>query len=274
MSNQKDSLSFVSLQLSDISIDVMEEEDAETEKRKKINTVEYTDFRQKKKENYVNYSNDIFNKLEKRDHSLKQKTLCSDQIVKSSGKPVVLDIKDHTTRPFSNIERIAQMKNDRDTLSKYNTDNFNNDFYIIPFHEVLCKTYDRKILIHASLMELPVEHHKNGKRFVYEFAWATNLHDLRNKQIAGVILEFLDVCFYWERNHVRALLTKESTTVLMILNLKSDLSDKVFVTHIVSLVIFGNDDLVNTCIDFVTTTTPFSGMSFGPFLIHAAQVFG
>ena len=49
MSNQKDSLSFVSSRLSDISIDVMEEEDAETEKRKKINTVEYTDFRQKKR---------------------------------------------------------------------------------------------------------------------------------------------------------------------------------------------------------------------------------
>ena len=45
MSNQKDSLSFVSSRLSDISIDVMEEEDAETKKSKKINTVEDTDFR-------------------------------------------------------------------------------------------------------------------------------------------------------------------------------------------------------------------------------------
>ena len=166
------------------------------------------------------------------------------------------------------------MNNDRETIFKFNTDSFNSDFFSVPLNEVLCKTYDRKILIHASLMELPVEHHKNGKRFVYEFAWATNLHDLRNKQIAGVILEFLDICFYQERNHVRVFLTKESTIVLMILNQKSDFSDKVSVTNIVSLVMFGNDDLVNTCIDFVTTTTPFSGMRFGPFLIHAAQVFG
>ena len=56
------------------------------------------------------------------------------------------------------------MKNDRDTLSKYNTDNFNNNLYSILFHEVLCKTYDRKILINASLMELPVELRKNGKK--------------------------------------------------------------------------------------------------------------
>ena len=60
----------------------------------------------------------------------------------------------------------------------------------------------------------------------------------------------------------------------MILNKKKDLSDKVTVSNIVLLVMFGNDDLVNTCIDFVATTTPFSGMSFGPFLIQAAQVFG
>ena len=83
VSNQKDRLSFVYSQLSDISIDVMEEDDTETKKRK-INTIEDTDFRQKKEGNCVNYSNDMFNKLEKRDQSLKQKTLCSDQIIKSS----------------------------------------------------------------------------------------------------------------------------------------------------------------------------------------------
>ena len=60
----------------------------------------------------------------------------------------------------------------------------------------------------------------------------------------------------------------------MILNWKSDTSDKVSVTNIVSMVMLGNNDLVNTCIDFMATTTPFCGMSFGPFLLHATQVFG
>ena len=40
------------------------------------------------------------------------------------------------------------------------------------------------------------------------------------------------------------------------------------------MVMLGNNDLVNTCIDFMATTTPFCGMSFGPFLLHATQVFG
>ena len=59
----------------------MEEDDTDMEKRKQINTVEDTDFRQKRKETDINYSNDMFNELEQCDQSLKQKTLCSDPIV-------------------------------------------------------------------------------------------------------------------------------------------------------------------------------------------------
>ena len=62
----------------------MEEDDTEMEKRKQINTVEDTDFPQKREETDENYSNDMFNKLEQRNQSLKQKTLCSDPIVQSS----------------------------------------------------------------------------------------------------------------------------------------------------------------------------------------------
>ena len=75
LSNQKDNLSFVSLRLSDYSIDVMEEDDSETETRKKINTVDDHDFRKKKEETYKQYIDDMFVKLEKRDNSTKQKTI-------------------------------------------------------------------------------------------------------------------------------------------------------------------------------------------------------
>ena len=70
VSDQKDSLSFVSLWLSDISIDISEEDDNDTGRRQKINTVDDTDFCKKKEETYVNYTNNILNKIEKRDQSL------------------------------------------------------------------------------------------------------------------------------------------------------------------------------------------------------------
>ena len=62
--------------------------------------------------------------------------------------------------------------------------------------------------------------------------------------------------------------------VLMIINRQSTLSDKITETSIVSLVMFGVDDICGTCIDFIATVGPYTGMSFGPFLLHNAQVFG
>ena len=40
------------------------------------------------------------------------------------------------------------------------------------------------------------------------------------------------------------------------------------------LIMFGNEDLIGTCIDFLATALPYTGMSFGTFLLHNSQVFG
>ena len=90
--------------------------------------------------------------------------MCSDPIVQSSSKLVVLNMTVPTTKPFIYVAKIVQMKNDRDTLSYFFIDNFNNDLYSIPINEVLCKSSDRELLIHTSLMELPVILNKNEKK--------------------------------------------------------------------------------------------------------------
>ena len=61
----------------------------------------------KKEETYINHINDMLNKLEKRDQSWKQKTVCSDPIIQLSSKPVVLNMTDPTTKPFIYIAKIA-----------------------------------------------------------------------------------------------------------------------------------------------------------------------
>ena len=92
--------------------------------------------------------------------------MCGDVIVKLIGQPMILDITNHTTKPFANIVKITEMKDDRASLSNYLIDNFNNDFYSVPFNEVLYKWNNRKILIHTFLMELSIELRKCTKNCV------------------------------------------------------------------------------------------------------------
>ena len=60
----------------------------------------------------------------------------------------------------------------------------------------------------------------------------------------------------------------------MILNRESTTTDKLSVENVVSLIMFGNEDLIGTCINFLAIALPYTGMSFGTFLLHNAQVFG
>ena len=60
----------------------------------------------------------------------------------------------------------------------------------------------------------------------------------------------------------------------MIINRESETTEKLSTESIVSLIMFGNKDLIGTCIDFIATAPPFTGLSFGTFLLHNTQVFG
>ena len=60
----------------------------------------------------------------------------------------------------------------------------------------------------------------------------------------------------------------------MILNVENITDNKITVLNIVSLIMFGNEDMFATCVDFIATSLPYTDMIFGPFLLHIAQIFG
>ena len=78
----------------------------------------------------------------------------------------------------------------------------------------------------------------------YEFAWVSNLSDVRNQQISGIIYEYLNIIFSSESSHIRTLLKKPTTVVLMIINRESETTEKLSTENIVSLIMFGNEDLL------------------------------
>ena len=244
--------------------------------RLRMNPTENKEFGQQKRSLYDKCTSEMFLKLERRSQVNNNNFICSDEIVRSTAKSMVLENVENTNNPDAFILKIAKMEQDRTTLSHYFLDDYNYDLFSVPLKKVVGQSAynNRSIIIHASTQELPTNLQKNNKKFVYEFAWVSNLSDVRNKQVSHIIYEYLNLTFQNERAHIRSLLKNATTTVLMILNRESKTTEKLSVENIVSLVMFGNEDLIGTCVDFIATALPFTGMSFGTFLLHNAQVFG
>ena len=144
-------------------------------------------------------------------------------------------------------------------MANYFIDDYNSDLFSVPLKEVIGQTTNnnRSIIIHASTQELPKNLQKNNKKYTYEFAWVSNLSDVRNQQISVIIYEFLNITFKTESSHIQSLLKNPTSVVLMILNRESTTTDKVSVENVVSLIMFGNEDLIGTCIDFLATALPY-----------------
>ena len=172
------------------------------------------------------------------------------------------------------IELIADLSEERHIISDYFIDSNNQNCYSIPLHDIVIPSIDRGIIVHASNCKLIEEEQRNNKEYAYGFGWAFNLHAAGNKQIQEVVYKFLNSMFVNEARHIRKLLKTTSTMVLMIIARQSPWSDKITESSVISLIMFGVDDMLGTCIDFIGTIINFGGMSFGPFLLHNAQIFG
>jgi len=262
------------IHLSQDVLEVMSDDEEERAQRFDVNSACNDNFRQRKEHTYNKVARNMFLKLDNRSKVNNQNTISDDKITRSSTKPLV--IKHLEGRPRANklLHQIAVLEYNRNIVSHFLIDDNNNDLYSVPLNEIVCKKTDRSIIVHASNMKLPENDQTKGKLYMYEFAWATHLHEKENKQIANVIYEFLNTNFEKEQAHIRELLKNSHTMVLMIINNASDTSDTLTVKNIVSLVMFGSEDVLGTCIDYLVTATPFTGMSFAPFLLHHAHFFG
>ena len=216
----------------------------------------------------------MYNKLEKRSQSSKKGVISSHEIVKSSQTPILLLPDQTCNRVNQTIYRIADLDESRNTISNYFINEENDNCFSIPLEEIVCEHTDRKIIVYAGNRKLKENERRNGKVHAYEFGWAYNLHSEANKQINKTVYSFLANSFPDDKDQIKSLLEKSSSVVVMILNQESTLSNKITLASIVSLVMFGTDNLIGTCIDYVATVVPYTGMNFGPFLIHYAQVFG
>lgn len=223
---------------------------------------------------FTNYTKNLFEKLSRRSTSRSIKRLVDTPIVKSSQKPMVADPIEKYKKIHPKIESIADLSEERHIISDYFVDSNNDNCYSIPLKDIVLPSIDRRIIVHASNCKLIEEERRNNKEYAYEFGWAFNLHAAGNKQIQEVVYKFLNSIFVNEARHIRKLLKTPSTMVLMIIDRQSTLSDKITESSVVSLIMFGVDDMLGTCIDFIGTILDFNGMSFGPFLLHNAQIFG
>ena len=262
------------VRLSQDVLEVMSDNEEEQKQRKNISSNTSTSFKEKKEQVYIKASKNMFVKLDNRSKKNNQNTISADKITRSTAKPLV--IKHLEGRPKTNklIQEIAALKYNRQIVSKFLIDDNNEDLYSVALNEIVCKKTDRSIIVHASNIQLSENDQGKGKVFMYEFAWVTRLHEDGNKQIANVIYEFLNSNFEKEQRHIRELLKNSDTIVIMIVNNASDTSDTLTVKNIVSLIMFGNEDVIGTCIDYIVTARPFTGLNFAPFLIHHAQLFG
>ena len=262
--------------LVDDNLECMIEDDNLRIERIRINPNDHEGLRQQKEALYDTCANAMFLKIERRSQLNNNNSVCSDKLVRSTAKPMVLANVENTSKLDKAILKIAEMKQDRTTISNYFIDDYNNDLFSVPLNDVVSSSSNnnRSVIIHASTQELPKNLQKNYQKYVYEFAWVSNLSDVRNQQVSGIIYEYLNITFRSESSHIRLLLKNPTTVVLMILNRESETTEKLSVENIVSMIMFGNEDLIGTCIDFIATALHFTGMSFGTFLLHTAQVFG
>ena len=273
LSEERDNYSLISRLLKDMFDD--ETNDAtERDKRDEISLKNNQVLANLQKETFTKIANGLFEKLEKRSKSTTRSSICSEEITESSAYPIVVQENSNVTKINKTILLVAGMLQKSDDIIDCFVDTRNENFYTVPFHKVVCRSTDRKILVHASTCKVPQDYYDSNKEYAYEFGWVNNLNQKNNKQISDVIYEYLHLVFEGESQHIKTLLQCETTTVIMVLNIEKNTDNIIDVSNIVSLVMFGNDDWMGTCIDFISTTLPFTGMSFGPFLLHTAQVIG
>lgn len=223
---------------------------------------------------YFKVANQMFTKLDQRSNKKTKGRLSACPIVKSSQAPIVTLVDKQTKRIHRMVLNVAKSISDETTLSNCFKDPQNQHCFSIPLEEVVDDHSDRKILVYAGNHKLKLDEQRNDRIYAYEFAWAYNLHLEENKQIHKAIFGFLNNAFQDEKDQILYALQKTNTTVLMIINRESTLSNKITQNNIVSLIMFGADDIVCICIDYVATALAYTGMNFCPFLIHTAQIFG
>ena len=223
---------------------------------------------------YYKLASNMYTKLENRSKTKSKQKISARYIVKSSQKSIVPFFDERSKRVSPDVYIIADLNENEEVTQYYIKSQDNENCYSVPLEYVVDENTDRKIVVYAGNRKLKENEQRNEKVHAYEFGWAYNLHTEGNKQINKIVLSFLNNIFKEEKDTITALLSQPSTMVLMILNRESTLSDKISQTTIVSLVMFGVVNLVGTCIDYVGTVLPYTGMNFAPFLIHQAQVFG
>ena len=250
------------------------QDDNKKNDRDEFLTKDMTQLLKLKKGKYWKYTRGIFHRFNERTKLKSKRRLIDTPIPKSTQQPMVLFPISKHNKLHPKIDKIAELKEDRNTISEYFIDPNNANCYCIPLNEILFSGSDRRIIIHASKYRLNDEEQRNNKIYAYEFGWAYNLHERQNRQIKDTIVSYLNQSFQGETRHIKKLLSNHSTMVVMILNRQSTLSDKIVESSIVSLVMFGVDDVLGTCVDFISTSLPYTGMNFGPLLLHIAQVFG
>ena len=248
--------------------------EAERDERDNYYRMENGNILEKLDKFYYKVASNMFTKFDNRSKSNNKNRISSSSIVKSSQKSIVTILDDRSKLISEEVFNIADLNESDENTKFYFVNQDNENCYSIPLEYIVCEHSDRKIVVYAGNRKLKEIEQRNDKQHAYEFGWAYNLNSEGNKQINKIILAFLNNIFKDEKDTIIDLLSQPNTMVLMILNRESTLSDKISQTNIVSLVMFGDVDLIGTCIDYVATAIPYTGMNFAPFLIHNVQVFG
>ena len=111
------------------------------------------------------------------------------------------------------------------------------------------------------------------RKHVYEFCLIDKLLETGNLPIRETVFEFFKNIFTGEEEHIKSLLNKDQTFVLMIINrtLKPDVN--ILVDHIIASVIYTANQYSSICIDYLTTGKSYYSHGYGTLILHMAQVF-
>ena len=274
LSNRLDNLNLIGNVYDDDIVSNTLDDDNKMKQREELLRKQNNTFQRKLIEFYNDATNQMFQRLEQRSKGQARGNICGNPMVPSSRKGIVTLAHSKSRRINKTIWEIAGLNNSNDKLSNIFFDEYNESCFSVPLEDIVCEHTDRKIIVYAGNHKLKVNEQRDGKVYAYEFGWAYNLHQESNNQIKKAVSTYLNNAFVNEHDQIEDILKRSSTKVLMIINRESTLSNKITATNIVSLIVFGNDDLVGTCIDYIATVLDYTGMSFAPFLIHNAQVFG
>ena len=190
----------------------------------------------------------------------------------STYDPGVLCFEEYktTTKDLTELGNIPHR--DVDLKYPYYKDMKNRNVFIVPM-KGLVTTHDTHNIILHSKMELPQEDQvKNIKKYVYECCFVDKIWEVGNTPIRNTVHKFFRDIFTGEADHIKSILKKEQTFVVMIINRSLNQKSEISIDHIIAAVIYTADQHTSICLDYVTTGKSYYSHGYGTLIMHMSQV--